>query len=568
MKRLKYFSLTISLLIAGLVQQSCTGDFEEMNRDWENPTIASIPTVMNSVLSTFPLEWMEMQAIHNGYYYVCTQQLANAGPRYVINQGEDELWKNYYGTLRTIRALEEDIANNKTGLKVDNIAAMLKVCLAYKSIRTSDYFGDIPFKMAGYANRKTPEYLRPVYDKHQDIFKASLTMLKEAADAFIDGSSDQIECVGDAYNIFWKAGFVSSKDYSMWRKFANSLRLRYALQIADVDAATAQAHISEILGNPSKYPLLDSDSRDETAGLWPKRLSLIFESRPWSFSAENVSCMGSVMWKAMTDLPVPQVGANPSTTDGVTDPKFFDPRGYLFFETNRNNRWVPQKQFDAPFVQSRGAYFTSAYPAGRDHAQNEKEWSNKYEAYYSSVNFYLTRDENSYPELIITEAETHFLKAEAYARGIGVTKNLVKARESYEAGIRASMETWFSFYELINASTYKWVLFPPHVPTADEVTAYINHAGVLFSADEATALKQIYKQLWIDSFRQPWVSFNLYRRVGPDKLPGESGMPSEFVNFYRVPYPSSEITYNNANYEAALAGRPNLPQSQKLFWHK
>lgn len=568
MKKIKYFLLTLGLLITGAFQQSCTGDFEEMNRDWENPTIASIPTVMNSVLSSFTLGGMEMQAIHNGYYYVCTQQLANAGPRYVINQGEDEIWTNYYGTLRTVRALEAEIAKGSTSVKTDNIVAMLKVCLAYKSIRTSDYFGDMPFTMAGYANKGTAEYLRPVYDKHEDIFKVSLTMLKEAADGFVDGNADQVECVGDAYNIFWKAGFASGKDYTMWRKFANSLRLRYALQIADVDAATAQTHISEILSNPSKYPLLDSDARDETAGLWPERLSLIFESRPWSFSAENLSCLGSVMWKAMTDLPVPQVGSSASNTDGVTDPAFFDPRGYLFFETNRNNRWLPQKQFGANFVQSRGGYFTGTYPTGRDHAQTEQEWNNKQEAYYSSVNYYLIRDENSYPELIMTEAEVHFLKAEAYARGIGVAKNLSNAKTSYEAGIRASMETWFSFYDLINASTYKWAFYPPHVPTASEITTYINHAGIQFSADETVALKQIYKQLWIDSFRQPWIAFNLFRRVGPDKLPGESGMPTDFANFYRVPYPSSEITYNKVNYEAALAGRKNLPQSKKLFWHK
>jgi hypothetical protein len=574
MKKFKILYTTIIILITGLAQQSCTDGFENMNRDWQNPTQATIPTMMNSVLGTFYLGYMEQNAIHNAYYYACTQQLANAAQRYSITQGESEIWSAYYSALRTIRALQTALENNATSVKVDNLSAMLKVCLAYKTLRTADYYGDMPFTMAGYGE-KGGEYLRPKYDKHEDIYKTCLTMLKEASDGFVNGDASEMVCVGDAYNIFWQSSFSATQDYTMWRKLANSLRLRYAMQISDVDATTAQSIIAEILGNPTKYPLLDSESRDETAGLWPKKLSTTFSSRPWSFSAENLTCMGSVMWTAMTDLPVPSVGSQHSTGDGIKDPKFFDPRGYLFFETNMDSCWIPQKQFNANFVQAKGAYLNESYPKGRDHAQTLTEWKNKGNAYYSSVNYYLARDEESYPELMMTEAEVFFLKAEAYARGIGVSKSLANAKTNYEAGIRASMRTWFSFYTLINSSTYKWKFGVPPVldsetqtlPTA-VVNAYISHSGVAFSSNESDALKQIYKQLWIDSFRQPWVAFNLYRRVGSSMLPGESGLSTELSQFYRVPYPDTEITYNKANYDTALNGRANTPQSAKLFWQK
>src|SRR5574344_1989754 len=235
MKKIKIYKLSIVLLIAGLVQQGCTNGFESMNRDWQNPTQATIPTMMNYVLSTFELGWQEQNAIHNGYYYAVTQQLANAAPRYVITQGETEIWNNYYSALRTIRALEKMLASNSSNLKADNISAMLKVCLAYKTLRTCDYFGDMPFTKAGYGNEGSSEYLRPVYDKEQDIYKACLDMLKEAANSFVDNTSDQIVSVGDPYNIFWNSAFVSKTDYTMWRKFANSIRLRYAMQISTVD---------------------------------------------------------------------------------------------------------------------------------------------------------------------------------------------------------------------------------------------------------------------------------------------------------------------------------------------
>lgn len=564
MKKIKIYTVIVGILFGGFLYQSCTADFEEMNTDPFNPTKASIPTVMNSVLSTFFLGWQEMQAVHNGYYYVVTEQLANAGPRYVLEQGVNDTWNNYYNSLRTIRYLEKELG--KSTLKVDNIASMLDVCVAYKTLRTADYFGDMPFTKAGYA-ADGKEFNFVAYDKHEDIYKTCLDMLKKSADSFIDGSDEQVESAGDAYNIFWKESFVSGKSYLMWRKFANSIRLRYAIQLANVDPATANAHISEILGNPTKYPLLDGDGRDETAGMWIKKLGYTLESRSWSFSAENLTCMGTVMWNEMSSIPAPQIGTTAEESDGVADPQFYDPRGYLFFETNRWNKWIPQQQIGATITQPPGAYSNGSYPNGRYHAQTAQEWNNKKEAYYSSVNYYLTRDETAYPEVMISEAEVHFLKAEAYQRGLGVGKDIAKAKASYEAGIRASMETWFSFYTLINESTYKWVMYPPAVPSASDVTAYIGKNGIAYNgADDGVALKQIYKQMWIDSFRQPWVAFNLYRRGAT--IPHQDGLATEFANFYRLPYPPSEITYNSQNYQAALGGRENTPQSKKLFWQK
>lgn len=565
MKNIKIFSLAVSLLAAGIIYQSCTKDFEEMNTDWKNPTKASIPTVMNSVMGSFFLGWQEMQTIHNGYYYLITQQTGNAGPRYVLQQGIDDIWNNYYNRLRNVRYLQKEFEST-TSVKTDNVKAMLDVMLAYQTLRTADYFGDMPFSKAGYAGDGT-EFKRPVYDKHEDIYKECLDMLKSAATSFVDGASDQVEGIGDAYNIFWSGSYVSGKSYLMWRKLANSIRLRYAIQLADIDAATANAHIAEILGNPTTYPLLDGDGRDETAGMWIKKLSYSLESRPWTFSANNYCCMGSTMWSEMTDLAVPPITEATKTSAGVADPQFYDPRGYLFFETNNANLWIPQQQIDANPKQAPSACYSNvAYPDGRYYGQTQQEWSNKKEgAYYSNVNFYLATDMESTPELIMTEAEVHFLKAEAYNRGLGISKNSAKAKESYEAGIRASMETWFSFVGLINAGTYKWMIQQPAIPSAADVTAYINRANIVYSSDEATALKQIYKQVWIDSFRQPWVAFNLYCRSGA--TPHASGDTQEYAKFRRVPYPPSEETYNTQNFSNALNGNAN-DFKRKLFWHR
>ena len=71
------------------------------------------------------------------------------------------------------------------------------------------------------------------------------------------------------------------------------------------------------------------------------------------------------------------------------------------------------------------------------------------------------------------------------------------------------------------------------------------------------ALRQIYAQLWIDLYRQPWDAWLLLRRTG-----GETPMSPDNTSFYsnnfgkynRFVYPDNESSYNNVNWKAATGG--------------
>ena len=52
---------------------------------------------------------------------------------------------------------------------------------------------------------------------------------------------------------------IYNGDIEKWRKFANSLRLRLLMRISDVDNATAVAGMAQITGNPSAYPIFESN---------------------------------------------------------------------------------------------------------------------------------------------------------------------------------------------------------------------------------------------------------------------------------------------------------------------
>jgi hypothetical protein len=537
MKKINIYLFTLILALTGLTQ-SCTDGFEEMNIDPFKPRNGSIPTVFNSLNSSLLLGYMEQNSIHNGYYYFANQQLANSAPRYILAQGVNECWDQYYSFLRNVRWLENEY--EKSTLKIDNVKACTNILLAYKTLRTADYYGDMPFSKAGKGASGSDNLFVP-YDKHQDIYKYCLDLLKSSVESF-KTDADQVSLAGG--DVIFKGDFVK------WKKFANSIRLRYAMQISSVDQAQAAAHISNILGNPAQYPLI---SGNENLGIWPKQLAdLIIESRPWSFSAENLTCMGTTMWNWMS-------ASNATDGSGI-----FDPRCKVFFETNGADEWKPQLQNGANPVQGRGAYINSSYPTGRDRAKTLQEWSNKgASCFYSSVNYYISRDDAYAPELFITVAEVNFLKAEAYNRGIGVTKNAATAKAEYEAGVRSSITFWYSLVDLMGSS---WYINKPALALND-IDSYLANPKVAYSATEADALKQIYAQEWIDAFRQPWVAFNLYRRTLATPHDETGAYNANDNKFYKVPYPESEKNYNTDNYTAALNGKANTPDN-KLFWQK
>jgi len=101
----------------------------------------------------------------------------------------------------------------------------------------TDAYGDIPYSQA--ANIK--ENLTPVYDKQKDVYFAILEDLK-SAQASLNAAGPAIG--GD---IIYKNNILK------WKKFANSLRLRIALRIADREADKAKQVLADIQAEGSGY---------------------------------------------------------------------------------------------------------------------------------------------------------------------------------------------------------------------------------------------------------------------------------------------------------------------------
>ncbi len=111
-------------------------------------------------------------------------------------------------------------------------------------------WGDMPYSEAMKAQEGN---FAPVYDTQKAIFVGILADLKSANDLLatvttVDGAAS--------------ADIMYGGDVLKWRKFANSLRLRYLMRLSEklTDVSNVKEDFSAIAGNPTMYPIFTSST--------------------------------------------------------------------------------------------------------------------------------------------------------------------------------------------------------------------------------------------------------------------------------------------------------------------
>jgi hypothetical protein len=155
--------------------------------------------------------------------------------RYIYtNTGFQELWSVGYSksiiNFNQIIKLADAQAN-------PNYKGVALVLRSWVFTLLTDAYGDIPYTQAAHID----EVLTPAYDKQKDVYFALLEDLK-TAQAALNPSGPAI--LGDV---------IYKNDISLWKKFANSLRLRIALRIADREPEKAKEVLADIQAEGSGY---------------------------------------------------------------------------------------------------------------------------------------------------------------------------------------------------------------------------------------------------------------------------------------------------------------------------
>jgi hypothetical protein len=243
-------------------------------------------------------------------------------------------------------------------------------------------------------------------------------------------------------------------------------------------------------------------------------------------------------------------------SDNNTDAGIFDPRAKLFVEPNAAGNWAPYTIGVSSGDNINAYTYASTDP------------TNKNGCLFSLINWYLIRDEWYIPEPIMTSAEVHFLKAEAYARGLGVGQNITTAETEYNAGITASVNFWYKVAAGTNTTSENWAAMAPSAPTTAEMQTFLANSKVAFTGTAADAISKIYAQEWLSYFRQPWLAFNLSRRTGSTPVDASSNPSSTYTTFYRLPYAQDEAVNNADNYNAQISKMGGNNTNYKVWWMK
>ncbi|MEZ4883157.1 MAG: SusD/RagB family nutrient-binding outer membrane lipoprotein [Chitinophagales bacterium] len=515
-----------------LLLPACEKGFEELNKNPFFPTQADVGAVFNTVVDLTRLGWNEQFYIHNEMLYGITQLAALTDASFQNSSiGTEEVWEMYYKSLAHIRTVE----NRLNALEVeeealDNVRSMLKILTAYKTFRVTDLFGDMPFFDAG-KGFEGLQYARPKFDTQEEIYKSLLQDL-QWANEHLNTLPNPQTASGQAYISLGDFDNLFFGDMLRWKKFANSLRLRHALRMVEKDPAFAQPILAEIIeGN---LPIIEEG---EDVMMSPERQNWLNESLNWSFREHKKLRMGSNIWQSF------------STSNATDGSGIYDPRAYIFFEPNNANEWAAYPQIPNSDTAPSGGI---PYQQHRDNNYTVKGTAN----IYSPFNYYLIRDEKQVPQLILTAAEVHFIKAEVYARGLGVAANDGEADASYTLGVVASINMW---QNLVNG-TQIWENKRPTL-SSGQIFGVVNHPNIsIFGNDNK--LKLIYQQRWLDAFRQPWEAYSLMRRTRMTPHEGE------FSEHFRFAYPPSEAQNNPENWANQVAKMGADSEKVKVWWNE
>jgi hypothetical protein len=135
------------------------------------------------------------------------------------------VWNSIYaGPLKDLDQIKKYAAAGNDA----QLGAVADVLMQLNFQVLTDTYGDIPYSQALKADSGVTA---PKYDTQKDVYYAMLAHLTQDAAALSSGSSGS-----------WGSGdFIYGGSLSKWRKFANSLRMRMAMRLAQADPAKAQS---------------------------------------------------------------------------------------------------------------------------------------------------------------------------------------------------------------------------------------------------------------------------------------------------------------------------------------
>ena len=528
MEIFKYQNLKslLSLLCIAVLLTSCTNNFEEYNTnpdevtgemaDWDNARTGSFFLQMQR--NIIPIEGASVYQVvevmtGDGYagFFGSPNPNINSAGRYSWSGNRNwpgMMFTGAYGdVMNAWRELKKAINNEK-----DPRYAVVQILKIANMHRVTDTYGPIPYLKFG-IEKEVP------YDAQKDIYYKFFEELEAAVNVL-----DVPATNGDLIFADWDCVFRGN--VKSWVKFANTLRLRLAMHLSNIDSDKAKEEIQKVVKAPHGFLEVKTDIV-ELQHVYP---IATYESPLYVIDGWNDILMGATIDAYMNGYEDPRRDAYFQRT---SDNKFRGVRAGMPANISMD-AYMKDKLFSRPIVSATGNVV----------------W--------------------------MRASETYFLKAEAALRWPELEAELGgTAADFYEKGIRLSFEE----HSVSGVDDY---LTSTKVPAKYEDVLNSSYSATVPSSitipwndGDATAkkLERIITQKYIALFpvgQEAWTDF---RRTGYPKVYPVVEVENASVDLSghisRIPYPVSEYDTNRKVVEAArvLLGGPDSPGT-RVWWDK
>jgi len=479
-----------------LVLNACTKDFESYNTDSNgisdeqleadfNSIGALYPSIQQAYSNTLPMDVGEFLTggTFAGYFMVTLPGSNYTNYDLIDGWGSFGLFDLGYNS---IMSPINDLKRRGAETSAPDFWAVALILKVYGMHKVTDIYGPVPYTDFGQGGTSV------AYDSQDEIYNAFFSELDIASNALKAYISEF-----PGAKPFSKFDNTYNGDYTKWLKFANSLRLRLAMQIVKVnpELAKMQAEKAINLDNGGVFT-----SNEDNAFVSGGSSALHNSGLIWSDHRVNAA------------ITTYMAGYNDPRLSKYFDPSSIVPGEYVGIRTGGE-------------VGSHGDMVT-----------------------FTSVS------SSTFPQTATTEfmtaAEVYFLRAEGALRGWNMGGGTVQ--QFYEDGIATSFGQWeagdagtYINDEDSKPADYTDPLFP------EQNIAALTTLSIKWDdlATNEEKLERIIVQKWISDFPDGTCAWSTYRRTGYPKLfpaviNNSGGTIDTDIQIRRMKYPPAEYVNN------------------------
>ena len=507
--------LTIMLGMLVLLN-SCTKNYDEINTDRNSIADvgdAELPFLFSGAIESVPWGDQVAQNLFADQYAQYFASVATYFPsdRYVIVM--DWVVNNFEPMYtRVLPQLQTIYSKTDPNSAEYSLASIWQV---YAFHRVTDYWGPIPYFKAGQPGTSVP--YDPQDQIYDDFFKrldSSVNVLKTKTDEKPFGNYD----------------LIFGGDVNKWIKFANTLRLRLAVRISNVDPERARAEAEAAYAGGVFTSSPEDDVYAPKSSLDVNRLSQMSTWNEFRMSATMESVLKGYNDPRIKEyfIPAQATGTYEGLRNGLSPEQQGEPENTAAANSHVGPRWSdPGSGGIATYLET--------------------------------------------PANVMSASEAYFLRAEGAMRGWNMGGT---AKELYEAGITNSMKQW-GITDNAAISNYINSNAVPVAPNDFLNSPPVSNIPVRFSNDPEVQKKQIATQKWIALFPDGIEAWAEARRSGAVSLyPVANSENPDITNpstqwIRRIPFLLSEKMSNGEEVEKAiqlLGGEDKI--TTPLWWDK